>query len=265
MNARSATLRRGSLRLRRDSHVAMHRQLAQQLREAIAAGGYKPGDRLPAEKELAERHGVSRITARAAVMQLVREGLVVRRQGKGSFVAEPPVHHDLVDLHGIYDELVARGVNPTTELLDYTELVPPANVAERLRSGARRVLHYKRLYLRRGEPFAVSWAYLSPTVPRMPRELVAAHTTYRLFESFMHLEISHAELSVRARAATPELRRLLRLRARAPLISLERVSYLADGTPAEFTLYCANAENYEFALRVRGKVPITPSMQAVTA
>lgn len=251
------------MKLRRDSHVPMHRQLAQQLRAAIAARAYRPGDRLPTEPELAARHRVSRITARQAVMQLVRDGLVVRRQGKGSFVAEPPVHHDLVDLRGIYDELVARGVNPTTRLLDYAEVVPPANVAERLRSGSRKVLHYQRLYLRRDEPFAVSWAYLSPAVPKVPRELVDAHTTYHLFESFMRLKISHAELSVRARAANAELRKLLALRAGTPLIALERVSYLVDGTPAEFTLYCANADNYEFALKLRGKVPITPAMQAV--
>jgi GntR family transcriptional regulator len=251
------------VKLRRDSHVALHRQLAQQLRQAIAGGGYRPGDRLPTEPELAARHRVSRITARQAVMQLVREGLVVRRQGKGSFVAAPPVQHDLVDLRGIYDELVAGGVNPSTELLGYAELVPPANVAERLRSGAKKVLHYQRLYLRGGQPFAVSWAYLSPAVPRLPREIVSAHTTYHLFEHFMHLKISHADLTVRARAATAELRKLLRLRAGAPVIALERVSYLADGAPAEMTLYCANAENYEFALKMRGKVPITPAMQEV--
>lgn len=250
--------------LRRDSHVALHRQLSQQLREAIGAGQYRPGDRLPTEPELAAQHGVSRITARQAVMQLVRDGLVVRRQGKGSFVAEPPVHHDLVDLRGIYDELVARGVNPTTELLDYGEVLPPANVAERLRSAARKVLHYQRLYLRRDEPFAVSWAYLAPGVPRITRELVAAHTTYHLFESFMHIKISHADLSVRARAPSAELRKLLRLRTRTPVIAMERVSYALDGKPVEFTLYCANAESYEFALRVRGKVPITSSMQAVS-
>lgn len=251
------------MKLRRDSHVALHRQIAQQLRQAIAAGDYAPGDRLPAEPALAARHQVSRITARQAVMQLVREGLVVRRQGKGSFVAAPPVQHDLVDLRGIYDELVAGGVNPSTELLDYAELVPPPNVAERLRSGAKKVLHYKRLYLRGGEPFAVSWAYLSPSAPKLPREIVAAHTTYHLFEKFMHLTISHADLAVRARAPTPEQKKLLRLRPGTPLIALERVSYFAHGAPAEFTLYCANAENYEFALKVRGKVPITRSLQEV--
>ncbi|HEU5176052.1 MAG TPA: GntR family transcriptional regulator [Burkholderiales bacterium] len=246
----------------RDRSTAMHRQLAQQLRQAIAGGGYRPGERLPTEPQLAARHAVSRVTAHQAVMQLVREGLVVRRQGKG-FVAEPPVHHDLVDLRGIYDELVARGVNPTTELLDYAELVPPANVVERLHSGARKVLHYKRLYLRRGEPFAVGWAWLAPSIPKVSRELVAAHTTYQLFDSVLHLKIRHADLSVRALAASPELRKLLRLRAHAPIIALERVSYLADGKPAEFTLYCANAENYAFALRIRGKVPITSTMRAL--
>jgi len=138
-----------------------------------------------------------------------------------------------------------------------------ASFSNRLHSGARKVQHFKRLYLRRGEPFAVAWGWFSPSVPKVSRELVAAHTTYHLFESFLHLKIRHADLSVRARAANAELRKLLRLRAHAPVIALERVSYLADGKPAEFTLYCANAENYEFALRIRGKVPITTSMQAV--
>jgi len=87
----------------------MHRQLAQQLRSAIAAGTYKTGDRIPAEPELALTHGVSRITARQAVMHLASAQLVVRRQGKGTFVAEPPVHHDLLDPHGIFNQLVAKG------------------------------------------------------------------------------------------------------------------------------------------------------------
>lgn len=250
------------MKLRRDSAVAMHRQLAQQLRGAIAAGTYKPGDRLPGEPELAERHGVSRITARQAVMHLVRERLVVRRQGKGTFVAEPPVHHDLLDLHGIYDELVARGVNPSTELLAFDERVAPQDVNERMRSGARKVIHWKRVYLRRGEPFAVSWVYLAPHL-RPAREQVAQHSTYQLFESVLGVRVSHADLSVRARAATPELRKVLRLRAGAPLIALERVSYDAACVPLEYTLYWADAGSYEFVLRLRGKVPITSSIQGI--
>ena len=250
------------MKLRRDSAVAMHRQLAQKLRGAIAEGTYKPGDRLPGEPELAVRHGVSRITARQAVLHLVRDKLVVRRQGKGTFVAEPPVHHDLLDLHGIYDELVARGVNPTTELLDFAERVAPAGVNERRRSGARRVIHWKRLYLRHGEPFAVSWVYLCPAL-RPSREQVARHSTYQLFESILDVKVSHADLSVRARAPSAGLRKVLRLRAGVPLIALERVSYDSTSAPLEYTLYWANAESYEFVLRLRGQVPITSSIQGI--
>jgi GntR family transcriptional regulator len=249
--------------LRRNSHVAMHRQLAQQLRAAIALGTYKAGDRIPAEPELALRHGVSRITARQAVMHLARERLVVRRQGKGTFVAEPPVHHDLLDPHGIFDELVAKGVNPRTELLECTERVAPAAVAEKLRSGGRKVTHWKRLYLRRGAPFAVSWVYLSPALPRLTREQVERESTYQLFDGPLKVKVANADLTVRARAPTPELRRTLRLGAQVPLIALERVSYDAAGAPLEYTLYWANAESYEFVLRLRGAVPITQAMQGI--
>jgi GntR family transcriptional regulator len=250
------------MKLRRDSVLAMHRQLAQQLRGAIAQGTYKPGDRLPGEPELASRHGVSRITARQALMHLAREKLVVRRQGKGTFVAQPPVHHDLLDLHGIYDELVAQGVDPSTELLEFAEHSAPAGVNERLQSGARKLIHWKRLYLRRGEPFAVSWVYLAPWM-RPSRQQVARYSTYQLFEAVLDVKVSRADLSVRARAPTPDLRRVLRLRAGVPLIALERVSYDAAATPLEYTLYWANAESYEFVLRLRGKVPITSSIQGI--
>ncbi|MBM3368654.1 MAG: UTRA domain-containing protein [Betaproteobacteria bacterium] len=75
--------------------------------------------------------------------------------------------------------------------------------------------------------------------------------------------VANADLSIRARAATPELRRTLRLRGREPLIALERVSYDVRGAPIEYTLYWANAETYEFVLRLRGAVPITSSMQGI--
>jgi GntR family transcriptional regulator len=250
------------VKLLRDSAVAMHRQLALQLRDAIAQGDYKPGDRLPGEPVLAQRHGVSRITARQAVQRLAREKLVVRRQGKGTFVAEPPVYHDLLDLRGIYDELVVRGVNPRTRLLEYAERVAPAEVGARLRSGRSKLIHWKRLYLRRDEPFAVSWVYLASSM-RPSRDEVARLSTYKLFDKLLGVKVSRADLSVRARAPTPELRKVLKLRPGVPLIALERVSYDAAGAPLEHTLYWANAESYEFMLRVRGQVPITSSMQGI--
>ena len=151
----------------------MHRQLAQQLRSAIAVGTYKTGDRIPAEPELALKHGVSRITARQAVMRLA------------------------------------------------------------------------------------SW------LPKLTREQIAQHSSYHLFRGPLKIKVANANLSIRARAATPKLRRTLRLRGREPLIALERVSYDADGAPIEYTLYWTNAETHEFVLRLRGAVLVTSSMQEI--
>jgi GntR family transcriptional regulator len=245
------------VRLRRDSPIAMHRQLAEQLRRAIRQGAYKQGERIPTESELAKRYEVSRITARQAVMQLVRDGLVVRRQGKGTFVSAANVNHDLASLRGIYAGLVAQGVNPTTQILEFGETRPPARVAERLRSGELALPSWKRLYLRDGAPFAVAWVYLAPSLPRIEREVVARQPSYEIFEQIMGLKIDHADISIRAQASTAELRRLLHLPPSTPTIALERVSFLGDGTPIEYTLYCAHADAYEFSFKVRDKVHIS--------
>ena len=242
------------VQLRRDSPVAMHRQLAQQLRDAILAGTYQAGDRIETEQELGACYGVSRITARQAVLQLVSEGLLARRQGKGTFVTTPPVRHDLHELRGFFDELVARGVNPEIELLEFGKQLPPPRVAARLQSGSKPLTNWQRLYSRQGEPFAVAWVYLAPSVGRVTRALAAQHTSFQIIESVRGLKIDHADISIRAQASNAQTRKLLRMPAGTPLIALERISYLADQTPVEYALYCAHADSYEYAFRVRSKI-----------
>ena len=250
-------------RLLRESPVALHRQLAQQLRDAIRDGTYKPGDRIPTEPELAALHGVSRITARQAVLHLVQEGLVARKQGKGTFVSALRMQHPIADLRGFYDELVAQGIGPTTELLGFGRMVPPPRVAERLRSGAQPVVAWKRLYLRDNVPFAIAWVYLSPTVGPVTHEMAQAHLSYHIFEKILKLKIDHAALAVRAQSSTAEMRKLLRMRTSTPVLALERVSYLADDTPIEYALYCAHAGSYEFAFKVRNKVDVAGSLSQI--
>ena len=256
---------RNIFKLHRDSPVAMHRQLAQKIRDAISAGTYKQGDRIATELELGQRYGVSRITARQAVMQLVEEGLLVRRQGKGTFVTAPPVQHELLELHGFVEELVARGVNPEIELLKFSTEVPSAHVAARLQSGTVALTSWKRLYSRKGEPFAVAWVYLGPQITGVTRALAARQTSYQLIEKLHQSKVDHADISIRAQVSNAETRRLLRMPPGTPLIALERLSYLADGTPIEYALYCAHADAYEYSFRVNSKVNAASALARRTA
>jgi len=248
--------------LSRDSHVAMHRQLAHRLREAIASGAYKEGGKLPTEPQLIRRYGVSRITARQAVDALVREGLVVRQQGKGTFVAGPIVHHDLLELRGLYDELVAHGLNPKTRLHDFGEGVPPAPVAARLGTGRRKLLHWERLYQLGGKPFALSRVHLHAGEAPIGRAEVAAHPTYSILEKLMGRRVGRADVAISYLAAPPDIAKVLGLRKGTPLLALERVSYDAKGIPLEHSFYFARAESYKFSLTVRGKLPITRSLRS---
>lgn len=250
------------LRLRRDSHVAMHRQIAEALRAAIASGAVKPGERIPTEPELIARYRVSRITARQAVEHLAREGLVIRKQGKGTFVARQVVRHELLELRGIYDELVAQGIDPNTEIIEFAEVVPPPRVAERLRTGARKLVFWKRLYRLKGEPFAVAWVHLAPCAVKVTRELAVRRSAYYILEQLEKLRIERADIAIRDQRPSPAVCKVLGLALGAPVMALERVSYSADGTPREHTLYFARADACEFSFTVRGKLPIMRSLRA---
>ena len=248
--------------LARDSHVAMHRQLAQHLRDAIARGEYPAGARIPTEPELAGRFHVSRITVRQAVEAIAREGMVVRRQGKGTFVSSPVVHHDLLELRGLFDALVAQGHHPRSRLLEYRLAAPPAAVAARLGTGARQLPHWRRLYLLRGKPFAVTSVYLSAVRWRLTREQVDRNPTYSILEKLLGLQVTRADVAIQYRIADDALARELEVPRRAPLMRFERVSFGADGRPLEHSEYFTRAEAYEFGLSVRGKLPIAPALKA---
>jgi len=237
--------------LARDSHVAMYRQLAERLRDAIARGDYRPGDRIPTEPQLIRRFGVSRITARQAVDALARDRLVIRKQGKGTFVAGPVVHHDLLELRGIYDELVAQGLEPQMRLLEFGQATPPARIAGRLGTGLRKL-----------KPFAVGSMYLDTGRAGLTREQVDRNPTYSILEKILHERIARADVSIRYERASADLARPLGLPKGTPLMVFERVSYNAAGVPREHSLYYARAEAYEFSLTVRGKLPITRSLKA---
>lgn len=247
--------------LQRESRVAMHRQIAHQLREAIAKGAYGPGDRIPTEPELSERFGVSRITARQAVEHLVREGAVARKQGKGTFVQGPLVRHDLLELRGIYDELVEQGLNPETELLEYGESVPPARVADRLGSGERKVLHWRRLYRLNGRPFGLSFVHVDAAGTAIDRDTAARLPTYEILRSVLRVKIDRADVAIRYEPGKAAVCRAMGFPTGTPLMVLERVSYSADGRPREHTLYYAQASSYEFSIRVRGPMDLVSNLK----
>src|SRR3954469_9538928 len=125
-----------STALSRSSPEPLHRQLAELLANTIRSRAFKPGERLPLESGLAQRYGVSRITLRQAVGALVHQKLVVRRQGKGTFVTAPSVRHDLKRLHRLFGSLLSQAERASARILRFELRRPPADIAELLQLSA---------------------------------------------------------------------------------------------------------------------------------
>ena len=235
-----------SVALRRSSPEPLYRQLAQVLERAIHGGVLKPGDRLDSEGVLGERYGVSRITLRQAVDALVRKGMLVRKQGKGTFVTQPAVRHDLKRLHGLLGSLFSQAEGASARLLRYELRLPPADVAEMLAlTSDTKALSLERLYLIDNKPVALTQAWLVPAVARLPRvkaELISTEDMMRA----TGIAIASTQVAIRAEAAGARVGRMLRISSRAPVLGLHRQAFGTDGAAKEIGRVWFCSDRYQF-------------------
>ena len=122
----------------------------------------RTGDALPSESQLCEKFQVSRITVRQALHQLQLEGLVLPKQGKGTFVRSGPIEHELGEFHTLTEVLARHGYPRDVELLSFAEARPPRAVAEELELGpSDRCVLVKRRHLMGRQPVALTVMYFA--------------------------------------------------------------------------------------------------------
>lgn len=229
--------------LSRSSPEPLYRQLAQHVESAIRSGQLKLGDRLDSESELSHRFAVSRITVRQAIEELVQKQIVVRKQGKGTFVTQPTVKHDLRRLHGLLGSLFSQAEAASTKLLRYELAKPPREVADALglRTGQQAV-SIDRLYQIGGRPVVLAQGWLVPEIAALPRAKAELLSTEDMMRD-IGIHIASSQVSIRAEAAGATAGRLLKLSARSPVLVLRRRAIGADGRTKETNRvwFCSDA------------------------
>jgi GntR family transcriptional regulator len=227
-----------------ESTAPRYRQIADHLRGLVDAG--RPGDRLPSDAELCTAFGVSRMTARQAVDQLLAEHLVVRHRGLGTFVAEHPEPRLLGSPLSFTASMQRRGRTVSSRLLA-TGLIAPERadaVALQLTEDADIVL-VERLRIADGVPMAIERAALVPGLARILERDLATGSLHAAMEELGHRPTtSHAQVT--ARLADPRERRLLGLDEMGVLLCERRVIEDQDGVPVEHTETRYAAERYVF-------------------
>ena len=229
----------------------LYRQIKALLVRGLQAGEWLPGQAIPSEVELAARYRVSQGTVRKAIDEMAAENLLVRRQGKGTFVAshaEQATQYRFLRLTP--DDGTAAPLQ--RRLLDCRRMRAPADVAQLLALKAGEAAVQVRRLLLAGEParpVVLDDLWLPGTLFKgLTAERLEAWRgpLYRLFEAEFSVQTIRAEEKIRAVAAAPEDAALLELPVGAPLLSVERLTFTYGDRPVELRrgLYHTAAHHY---------------------
>lgn len=251
--------------LQRQSPLALHRQIRNILRSNIRSGLLKPGD-VTSEQELATEFGVSRITIRAALARLAREGLVVRVPGRGTFIADLHKLEPQSALTSFSENMLALGKRPGHRTLAVGETVATTESAEVLQlEPGDPVLHIERLLLADDVPTALMTARLPPWVYGPMRGLFTAAeldrtSLYELLENKLGIDLWLAGETVEAQRAGADGKHL-DVGPEDLLLVVERRTTNRHGQTVEFTQLRYRADLYRYQTRLyrHGSLPVAPS------
>jgi GntR family transcriptional regulator len=230
------------------SPVPLYHQLAEQLTRAITDGELQPGDPFENEIAVAERLRLSRPTVRRAYQELVDQGLLVRRRGLGTTVANRKVHRRF-ELSSLYDDLEREGRTPRTHVLDF-ELVTDEVAAEALDLPPdTRLLHVQRVRCAGDTPLAYLRNWLPPAHANLTRAELERHGLYAALRE-RGVKPVVARQSIGARMPTPAERKSLEIRGNQPVLTMTRMAFDADGKAVEYGDHSYRAEDYTIDLMV---------------
>ena len=227
----------------------LYRQIKDLMVRDLQAGVWRPGEAIPSETDLAARFKVSQGTVRKAIDELATENLLVRRQGKGTFVAthaEQNTQFRFLRLQP--DDGVAAGTQ--RRFIDCRRLRAPSDVARALglRSGDA-AIQVKRVLSLRGAPVVFDEIWLPAALFKgLSAERLSDYRgpMYQLFESEFGVRMIRAEEKIRAVAAEGQAAELLSVGVGAPLLSVERLSLTYGDKPVELRrgLYVTTSHHY---------------------
>jgi GntR family transcriptional regulator len=218
------------------------------------------GDSIPSERQLAGDLGVSRLTVRAALDELVREGYLLRRRGAGTFVAEPKVAKEMT-ITSFSEDMRGRGLTPGSRTLELQIVPAGARLGRILHvSPAEPVVVAKRLRLADGEPMAIELLHVRESLfPGLSARDLEQDSFYELLTRRYGIEIVGGEQTVEPTVTDEEESETLGVPLHSPALLFERVTRSPNGEIVEFTISIYRGDRYRIVSELgRGGEPAQP-------
>ena len=215
--------------------IPLHHQVFRDLKAALDAQEWAPGERMPTERDLAARYGCSLITIRHALGELVREGRIERTRGRGTYVLQPRIDRDIGGKMSFAEEMRRRGLDPATRVI--TAHIEPAGEAIAERLGISRddpVVYLERVRLGGGEPLLLEQARLP--AERFPGLLAfdfERRSLYDILADRYDTPILRARESVEPVQLGRRDAQLLGVAARSLALQIDGIAYAGNGDAVE--------------------------------
>ncbi|MCD7036370.1 GntR family transcriptional regulator [Metabacillus sp. GX 13764] len=237
--------------INKESPLPIYYQLEEGIKKQIEDGVLHPGDTLPSEREYSEIYSISRMTVRQAISNLVTEGFLERKRGKGTFIAQKKFKQNLKGLTSFTEEMKKRGLEPETIMIHFNKIPASITLAGKLEIEAgTQVFEIKRIRLADGTPMAYESLYVpAHLLPELTIEL-AKSSIYDYAESMAGLEIGQAVQELEAVTAKKREAAMLEVKEGSPILCIMRKTRLKDGTVFEVVDSYYRADRYKFAVEM---------------
>ncbi|MDL2229016.1 GntR family transcriptional regulator [Treponema sp. OttesenSCG-928-L16] len=222
------------------------------IQQKILTGEYKPGQQLPSERDLAQIYGLSRVTIRNAINNMVAEGVLTRRHRKGTYVANKKIEHSLGQLIGLIEELAQRHMDIEIRVLENAIVPAPPSILKKLSiQNDTKAYKVARLVSTGKEPLAIDYGYLPSNVAYlMPEYNPKTGMIYTMLEKRGY-KISTADQIIRAESPSAKEASLLKILPSSPVLVLERTVYVEGGGPITYSRTIYRADRYEYDVTLK--------------
>ena len=235
--------------MRQGATATLHHNVYMILRERLRGGVFPMGEPLPSEPALVEEFGVSRVTIRRALEQLVADGWISKRRGVGTFPTKKVGAGELPFSGTNYPAFLAESSKPyRLSLLAFEFIKSPAFLAHRGLSFGRRVLKVTRLSSLRTEPVHLLTSYIHGDFAHLVSEAQCTRRTMVEILEAGGMRILHTDVFIAAASADLDVARRLDVAGGSPLIHIQRISVGEDGEPLEFSESYSRPDRFRYHL-----------------
>lgn len=242
------------MKLEKNSRHPLYYQLKQVIKEKINSEYYKRGDQLPSEIELSEEYGVSRITTRRTIKELVEEGILSKQQGKGTFVNSPKIKRELISMSGFSDYMMESGQTPVSQIISNTTISADIRLSNVLDVPEKDdVLELVRLLFINNEPCIIQSIYFPlKRFPDLEKLVDDSVSTYQILKENYNVSLSTIKRHLNVNLASSEVADILKCEKHECLFELETTAYDMKKTPIHNTISLYPANKVTFTISSGG-------------